>query len=302
MANVHALATVLGAPFEVDWRAAPGCMAEYGALFDRMPRFAGRVQGAWDPGLRLREPAWEPAERRVWTGPRAHLAKSVPLLPALATEGFDAALINSPGMSDLTTPQLPAALLRRLKSRFYRSLPVLPELRAQARAIHATWLRESSARLIGVHVRRFSAQHDAADGIAFDSLSPLERFVDVLGDWPSPVRFAVFSNAPEIAAELSQTLGSERAFVARPETAVPTRDAATGVRDALVDLLLLGMCDQVLGTYFSSFSDEAALFGSIGNKTSPLGPAGVAHARANAYHAAGFQLDAHAALLRTVQR
>lgn len=49
--------------------------------------------------------------------------------------------------------------------------------------------------------------------------------------------------------------------VVRPK--VFARDKAAGVRDALVDLLLLSRCRRILGSHWSSFSETAAEIGGI---------------------------------------
>lgn len=120
-------------------------------------------------------------------------------------------------------------------------------------AVAARVLRPAPGRKsVGVHVRRtdnhFAVMH-----------SPLALFHEALearGDR------SVFLATDDAALEAAFA-GRWRAATAPKRTAVDgvaNRTCSLGVQDALVDVLSLAACDEVLGSYWSSFSRVAALW------------------------------------------
>ena len=297
MANLHLLAAYWRLRFAACWRAAVGCNAQAADLFDLTPSRPVDGSDGWAPGFGFVADQDVETIDRLWRSPRAYPYEYGENLKRLRDDGFVAALVDAPGMSDLSLEGLAPEQVRQYKSRFYAALPIRTDLRATANAQRDAWPIEKGEPVVGIHIRRFVARHDALDGYDFDQLSSLAAFRRVMDAFPADVRFAVCSNDPHTIGSVCDWYPRGRAFALRASSADYSRDSVHGVREALVDMLLLGGCAAIIGTYHSSFSDEAALFAGLAPKYCPLTVAGLERAGTGNYHAAGFTLEQRAGVL-----
>jgi len=106
---------------------------------------------------------------------------------------------------------------------------------------------------IGVHIRRGDHTHAKKH-------SPLSAFVDRMQTFPPTTQFVVATDSLSEKAVLEGVFGSRLTF---PATSI-SRMTQKGIEDALLDFLMLSRCPLILGSYASSFSELAALYG---NKT-----------------------------------
>ncbi len=119
--------------------------------------------------------------------------------------------------------------------------------------VEQTTLELEPGRLVGVHIR-------GTDNTESAEHSPLESFLARMQsetERDPKVRFFLATDDPA-TERVVQTRFPGRVVVRHK---VFARDKAKGVRDALVDLLILSKCRLILGSYWSSFTDMAADLG-----------------------------------------
>jgi hypothetical protein len=149
--------------------------------------------------------------------------------------------------------------------------------------------RRTSDRLVGFHVRRTDNALSIARSPIGGFLRALDRLAAAGDAGRGAVRVArgaaraakrggavdvyVASDAPKAVADLRAALARPRRSHWAPRVVadglgskrvamdgVTNRSNALGVQDALVDLLVLAQADAVVGSYWSSFSEAAALW------------------------------------------
>lgn len=289
MANAHALAAWCRARLEVVWESAPGCAAPAGALFAG-GRQSNERGGGFEPGLAFVDLAEVRARPGLWAPGQRHPDGIYEDIARVAGEPGRTLVIDAPGASDFALPGVSAALLAQHKSAFYAGLPVHEQVLQRVADARARWPVAPGQPVVGVHVRTFVARHDTADGLDFEAYSRPEDFLAVLAAFDARHALAVCTNDREALGWLWAQYPHNRAFSACAGESENSRDEVAGVREAFVEWLLLGSCDAVVGTYYSSFSDEAALYGRPVARYCPLSSAGLEHAGKQKYHARGFEM------------
>ncbi len=121
--------------------------------------------------------------------------------------------------------------------------------------VERAWTGFGAGDLTGIHIR-------GTDNAQALEKSPVDSFImrmeqEVERD--PTTRFFLATDDPETERRVRQRF-PERVFT-RPK--VFARDKASGVRDALVDLLLLSRCRLIIGSHWSSFSETAAELGGV---------------------------------------
>lgn len=112
----------------------------------------------------------------------------------------------------------------------------------------------SSSELIGVHIRRT----DQIDSIKH---SKTENFVELMNK--------EINKNPNVMFYLATDDMTEEAYLRKlfPERIVSnenrtlSRDSQDGICDAVIDLYCLSHCGKIIGSYWSSFTDVAAILG-----------------------------------------
>ena len=225
---------------EVIWPVNNQMPASFGDLFTALPN--GRVvECNLDPRAWRDHPAWRdfhsmiaslPAnyrESEFYTEMLARLvANAVPEVQAdvsaFAEEHF--------GDASCPTASTVAVHIRRLEPRI-----VVQEL------YPGTSRRQSSPDLIAPQLCEFA--------------QPLRYYEAIMKSFPRDARFFVSTDSQEAFRWLQARFGN-RVF---ERSKVFDRTSVDGVREWLVDLLLLSRCAAVIGTGSSSFSQIAALIG-----------------------------------------
>lgn len=108
---------------------------------------------------------------------------------------------------------------------------------------------------IGLHIRR-------TDNRAAIEKSPLSLFTEKIEEefnLDASTRFFLSTDAPELKGQLRERYGSRILFL----DDVGERYTHKGERDAVKDLFLLACTRKIYGSFFSSFSEEAAKIGHI---------------------------------------
>ena len=132
----------------------------------------------------------------------------------------------------------------------YRSLFIPKhEIMAAAR----TRLGGDGSNFIGVHIRR-------TDNEVAIRRSPLRLFIYMMdreAEQSGDVRFYLATDDDDVRRSLIERYGDRIVT----HTATVTRHTADGIRDALTDMTALSLCDRIYGSYWSSFSEAAAMMG-----------------------------------------
>jgi len=113
-----------------------------------------------------------------------------------------------------------------------------------------------SENTIGIHIRR-------SDNSMSIQNSPTSLFIENMKEEirKNPqIMFYLATDDEEEEKQMKQQFG-ERMLIYKKETL--DRNDPRGIRDAMLDLYHLAHCKKIYGSYFSSFSDIAALWGNI---------------------------------------
>ena len=107
---------------------------------------------------------------------------------------------------------------------------------------------------IGIHIRR-------TDNLWSIEESPIELFVELIEHWLDEDQTKRFYLATDCNETRRFLLGLFPLNLITSSFLELNRGTASGMSTALIDMVNLSRCDQIYGTYKSSFSDLAALIG-----------------------------------------
>ena len=110
-------------------------------------------------------------------------------------------------------------------------------------------------KVIGIHIRRTDNEKSV-------SCSPTELFVQKMNEEieaMEAVRFFLATDAPKEEALLKERYGNR--IMINPKTSLD-RNNPIAIQEALLDLYSLSRCRRIYGSYYSSFSDVAAVWGN----------------------------------------
>lgn len=114
---------------------------------------------------------------------------------------------------------------------------------------------ESADNVIGMHIRRTDNKESIAR-------SPVELFVNKAReelDYYPDRRIYLATDDEPTKLLFAREFGSDRVIFSPSEA---DRTSEAGIKGALTELLCLSMCNKIYGSYWSSFSEAAALFGA----------------------------------------
>ena len=205
------------------------------------------------------------------------------------------------GGHEFKCPSMPVAAFLQRKIEFYGSLRFSPAVTDRLEGF-VTTNALSTGKVVGVHFRDYVPKFDAADNYDFATASPLERFLELVKRVYSAhpdTRFFLSSNTTRAHAAFMQALPEKRRILRFFETD-DSRNSARGIVHAVCDMLALSRCAYVIGTYSSSFSDEACFFRGI-SKLCVRSSLNATSTPQAAYHCHGFtELWGHHMLLPNV--
>lgn len=112
-----------------------------------------------------------------------------------------------------------------------------------------------TSRTVGIHIRR-------SDNIESIRKSPIELFINMIEKelliCPDCL-FFVCSDSEESKQLLKNKFGNHIILSAKRAN----RNDLLGMRGAVVDMFALSKCNKIIGSYYSSFSEVAALLGGV---------------------------------------
>ncbi len=225
MVGYQALAAVLGVPFALDWRRDPSCDVAFEELFQAPAPLPGARDGADAQAF-----TWSPWFVDIWRrflGDRCDRA--------------------------------------RFGAHVRRALQALTPAAAVAARLEALGFAAGLRDAVGVHVRwtdnlamyGWFEQHDP--GFARADVSTLEGFLAAMDRFVAERPVFLATDNPEVEARCLRRYGRRLLTAGKPYAQRGLRTSP--VTEALVDLLLLRSCGHVVGTYYSSFSQFAAVWG-----------------------------------------
>lgn len=157
------------------------------------------------------------------------------------------------------------------KREFYRSLQFKSEINDR---VNEFFYKIDNKPKIGIHYRDIIGRFDQLDidnnhVVNFTENSPLESFKNTINKLKNYDlnHFIVVSNSDKAINYLSEHITNISFLVT--ETSKYDRNNKADMIDSVVDFLILSKCDMIIGSYFSSFSDEASFFNVI-PKVTPL--------------------------------
>tara|TARA_E500000178_G_scaffold351715_1_gene413461 strand:+ start:1512 stop:2468 length:957 start_codon:yes stop_codon:yes gene_type:complete len=157
------------------------------------------------------------------------------------------------------------------KRKFYSSLQFKSEINDR---VNEFFYKIDNRPKIGIHYRDIIKQFDQLDidnndVVNFTNNSPLESFKNTINKLKHVDlnHFIVVSNSDKAIKYLSEHF-TDISFLVT-ETSKYDRNNKADMIDSVVDFLILSRCDMIIGSYFSSFSDEASFFNLI-PKVTPL--------------------------------
>lgn len=128
---------------------------------------------------------------------------------------------------------------------------VIPSIQQEAERAAASI--DPASGVVGVHIRRAETPLPISP-----FAQPLRYYEAVMRAFPRSTRFFVSTDSAEAYRWLEARFGGRVSRVEKPRD---DRHSVEGVREALVDLLVLSRCAAIIGTSRSSFSHVAGLLG-----------------------------------------
>jgi hypothetical protein len=118
---------------------------------------------------------------------------------------------------------------------------------------------------IGIHYRDIVPVHDSNDinknkNLDFVKNSPIELFIEILLNTKCN-NLIVISNSKDCYNMIKNNIKNKHIITTESENY--DRNSKDGMISSIVDLLVLSKTKMIIGSYYSSFSDEAAFFNYI---------------------------------------
>ena len=160
------------------------------------------------------------------------------------------------------------------KQKFYNSLVFVDNIKNKLDEFNNhNNIRYGDKKYIGIHYRDVISKYDEGDIknndiVNFTKNSPLDKFIEIIESVKDDnTEFILVSNSNDIYNKLVEQLQG-KTFINSPSKSYD-RNTSNDMLESVVDFLILSSCDVIIGSYFSSFSDEASFFNFI-PKITPL--------------------------------
>jgi len=247
LASAKILADYAGRKLFVNWYPSKECNIEWEELFmNKIERYPSPLSG-FQAGVNLYE------DKNNADGFHRDMPGS------LICNNSDVVAINT--CLNFKPEEIEKEAYDNAKSIFYRSLQPLHEIERIVSDIYERHFERNE--IVGIHIRR-------TDHLSFIQknpglISPTDMFVaemkNILNN-NSKIRFFLATDDKKEEERMSRIF---RDAVIVYEKNVLTRDTKKGMRDALIDWLLLSKTSRIISSYSSSFSEEAAIVNIIRN-------------------------------------
>lgn len=252
MACAYALSQKVRCPLYINWEPALDCVVEWGDLFDEtlfpMPKITMQEIGERYP------------QRKIFYNERVHT--DVFLQSQNQNQSYNGIIIS--GSHDFKHPDMSEEDLLYLKHMYYQMLLGYTTIHLREE-INAVPYAISS--MVGVHIRMFVSTFDAADKYDFENDTVLDVTTKYMTDAilrDPTITFFVACNDTQPIRMLEGLFGKEKIVTYQGVfSSHEHRDTKDGIKNALINMALLSKTKLLLGTYRSSFSDEASVMGMV---------------------------------------
>jgi len=170
---------------------------------------------------------------------------------------------------------IPRLKYLQLKKNFYKSLLFTDDINSKLKAFRKKNNLDRTSKYIAIHYRDIDATHNTSDDqedpiVNFVKNSPIEKFFEIVDKIKILHPIVVVSNTSEFYGHLKSKY-SNKFNLCTTGVSRNNRDNRDDMIDSIVDFILLSQSELIIGSYFSSFSDEASFFKTI-PKITPLHP------------------------------
>lgn len=181
------------------------------------------------------------------------------------------------GGHDFKPRDMPLDFFFKHKSRFYRELVLSKEVSQVLNRYRYRFPEE----YIAIHYRDIIPKYDSADinnpkfngkeynPVNFTYNSPLESFETYINCIDPYVPIYVSSNTSRCITYLRKIYPNRNFFISGIDISNVSRESETDIINSFVEFILLSRAKLIIGTYFSSFSDEPSFFNLI-PKVTPI--------------------------------
>lgn len=185
------------------------------------------------------------------------------LMPAIEQEltRQEASYIIIQGGHEFVPPSMSESEFIEEKKKFYKIM--FSHMRADV--IPA----ELDHPYVSIHVRCAIDTYDKADLdnseiMRFHETSPLSEFARVINNMPLDTNFLVFSNNPDVPRQLQLLCPLHAKCIrAAVEPCTLERNNKSDMKKTISEFIKMSNGKKIIGTFMSSFSDEAAYLGGI---------------------------------------
>jgi hypothetical protein len=153
---------------------------------------------------------------------------------------------------DYRTSVIYGQALRRVLD---RAAPEVQHAVSEFVGTHFAHEQQGRATTVGVHVRRSEAPLPVCP-----YAQPLRYYEAIMRSFPPGTRFFISTDSQEAFRWLAARF---RGRVFQREKTHDNRSSVDGVREGLIDMLLLSRCSAIIGTFGSSFSGAAAVAAAV---------------------------------------
>jgi hypothetical protein len=112
---------------------------------------------------------------------------------------------------------------------------------------------DGTTGIVGVHIRRGDNKKSIEE-------SPSELFWEAMSAYDSSVLFYVATDSEEERLEAIERFPNR---IMKGSDTVLSRNDPFGCREGMLDFYCLSRCSEILGSYYSSFSEMAAMYGGV---------------------------------------
>ena len=251
LASAKILADYTGRKLFVNWYPSKECNIEWEELFvNTLERYSTPLS-SFQAGINLYDDEHN-ADGFYWDMPQSLLSNRADVVAVHTCRSFQSARMSQD-------------TYKAAKSLFYKSLQPVSAIQD----IVSTILRNyfEGHNVIGIHVRR-------TDHLSFTNKDPkvvcptdlfIEAMTGILKNNPD-VKFFLATDDKEEELLIKGTFGD--ALIVYEKATVCT-DTKKGIQDALIDWLLLSNTSRILGSYMSSFTEEAGIVNRVRTDTIP---------------------------------
>lgn len=155
---------------------------------------------------------------------------------------------------------------------FYENMQPVDEINKKVEQFYAVNMKNK--RLYGVHFRDWKGEgfEDHARSANYENLF-IEKIAEIHDQDPEAIFFIASNKVAIIDTFKAGVPANGRDIFLRYPLSTADRNSLQGIRDALVEWYLLGQTKAIIGTYMSSYSEEAAILTSNIKKYN-IGPTG----------------------------